>query len=223
LEYNNIKMKIIHFVNENKKNPFNPQYSYFMAEDTIHLTERDLFIKYLLDKEKEILKKYPPDLDGHTNLGSDSLTSRFIHYNLLDFTETAFLKEYIRDAHDRFLKVLKLEPEKNYYVQCWFNVMRKGEQIQKHQHARSNSYYLSGHICVNVEKTNTYYESPYYKEPFASLNELGKVTLFPSWLTHWTDKVENDFERITIAFDIKTEEAYNTQIVPELKNHWVKI
>jgi len=51
-------MKIIHFVSENKKNPFNPQYSYFMAEDTIHLTERDLFIKYLLDKEKEILKKF---------------------------------------------------------------------------------------------------------------------------------------------------------------------
>ena len=43
-------MKIIHFVNENKKNPFNPQYSYFMAEDTIHLTERDLFDLNVLKK-----------------------------------------------------------------------------------------------------------------------------------------------------------------------------
>lgn len=223
MEHSYTKMKIINFINEKIKNPFNPQYSYFMAEDTLYLTERDLFIEYLLNKEKEILKKYSPGIDGYTNLGSNSLTSRFIHYNLLNFTETAFLKQYIKDVHDRFLKLLKLEPEKNYYVQCWFNVMRKGEQIQKHQHARSNNYYLSGHICVNVEKTNTYYESPYYKEPFASLNEPGKVTLFPSWLPHWTDKVENNFERITIAFDIRTEEAYNNNTVIELKNHWVKI
>ena len=140
------------------------------------------------------------------------------------------IRDSIRDVHDRFLKLLKLEPEKNYYVQCWFNVMRKGEQIQKHQHARSNNYYLSGHICVNVEKTNTYYERPYYKETFASLNEPGKVTLFPSWLPHWTDKVENDFERITIAFDIRTEESHNNNTVIESKDnwyndkdHWVKI
>ena len=69
MEHSNTKMKIINFINEKIKNPFNPQYSYFMAEDKIHFTKRKLLVKYLLDKEKEILKKYPPGIDGYTNLG----------------------------------------------------------------------------------------------------------------------------------------------------------
>ena len=216
-------MKIIHFQNLNIQNPFNPNYSYYIAEDIIHFNTHFL-TDVLLTKEKEIKTMYPAAKDGNTNLGDESVTSRFIHYNLLDFPETSFLKEAIRQSHDTFLRSLNISIEEKYYVQCWFNVLRKGEKIDKHHHAEKNEdCYLGGHICVNVNKTNTYYEDPYFKTPFVSENEPGKITLFPNWLSHYTDRVEENFNRITIAFDIRTEKSYIHNVVPKMKKHWIQI
>ena len=49
------------------------------------------------------------------------------------------------------------------------------------------------------------------------------MTFFPASTYHYTDKYENDEERITIAFDIMNEEFYNWDIHDEFKYHWVKI
>ena len=89
--------------------------------------------------------------------------------------------------------------------------MRKGEQIKTHSHAKNNYSYLSGHICVHTENTNTHYIAPYFINEFSSKNELGKITLFPSWLRHYTDEVNTDL-RITIAFDIIEEESFNSNL-----------
>ena len=215
-------MKLINFKNGKIKNFFNPTYSYFIGEDILPINTQVLS-EFLLYKEKEIIKKYPPFDDGGTSLPKESVTSRFIHYNLLQFPETNYLKKYIRNTHDKFLKQLNQNIDQNYYAQCWFNVMRVGEQIKKHKHASENDSYLSGHICVQVEKTNTYYESPFYKNEFASENIPGKITLFPSWMTHHTDQVSSFNERITIAFDIRPESSYIEYVKDFMKPHWVKI
>ena len=215
-------MKIINFQNLNIQNPFNPNFSYHILEnktdfDNIFLT------KFLLNKEEQIKNMYPGTDDGGTNLGKTSVTSRFLYYNLLEFSETIFLKTIIRKNHDAFLRNLNISIDKNYYVQCWFNVLRKGEKINRHHHAYDNEGYLGGHICVNVNKTYTHYEYPYFGTIFSSLNEPCKITLFPNWLYHYTDKVEEDFNRITIAFDIRTEKSYINSVLPKMKKHWVKI
>ena len=200
---------IYNFSNQPLKNKFNRSFNYFVYEDILNL-------------EKEIIKKCPPYSDGGTELGSDSLTSRFIHYNLLQMDETKFLKNIIREKHDDFLNTLKYEVDDNYYVQCWANVMRKGQQIKTHTHADNNYSYLSGHICVFTENTNTHYIAPYHNSQFSSKNMLGKMTLFPSWLNHYTDEVNTDL-RITIAFDIMEEESWNIDVIDDMKHHWEKI
>ena len=90
--------------------------------------------------------------------------------------------------------------------------MRKNEKIFKHSHASNNWDYLSGHICVSTKETYTHYIDPFFNKVFSSKNEVGKITLFPSWIKHYTDEVKNEEKRITIAFDIRNEESYNVDI-----------
>ncbi len=215
-------MNIFNFVNDKPNNFFNPKFSYYIGEELLDI-DVGYLSKFLLSKEKDILNEYPFHSDGETGLSKNSVTTRFVHYNLLDFKKTSFLKEYIRNTHDKFLRRLKQNIDKNYYIQCWYNVMRKGEQIKKHHHAEDQETYLSGHICVKTNNTNTYYEAPYYKKDYASKNIPGKITLFPGWVTHNTDQQSENTERITIAFDILTKDLFDKTVENNMKEHWVLI
>ena len=216
---------IYNFFNEPIQNKFNQSFNYYIYENILKLNFEKLK-QDILNLEKQIIKKYPPYSDGKTGLGNNSLTSRFMYFNLLQMDETKFLKDIIREKHDDFLNTLKYEVGDNYYVQCWANVMRRGEQIKPHSHASNNHMYLSGHICVFTENTNTHYIAPYHSNEFSSKNESGKITLFPSWLKHYTDKVNTDL-RITIAFDIIEEKSYREDTIlnsnDDKEDHWEKI
>ena len=179
----------------------------------------------ILKNEPKIIKKYPAkginlkdDFDGQTGLGFNSLTSRAAHFNVLNWWGTGSLRKWIRNGYEKYNNI----KDKPLYVQCWANVMRKGQQIKSHKHEASNGTtpmnHLCGHLCIQVDgTTSTYYEG----NPI--LNECGTMTLFPAHMHHWTDKYENNGERITIAFDILNEDFYNVDILDEYKNHWVKI
>ena len=180
--------------------------------------------KKILRNESKIIKKYPgktidlkENSDGQTGLGFNSLTSRSPHYNLLNWWGTGRLRQWIRAGYEEYNECGGL-----LYVQCWANVMRKGEQILSHKHEFRNNteskYHLCGHLSLQVDgSTSTYYhDSPV-------LNENGQMTFFPAFTYHWTDRYENDGERITVAFDIYNEEFYNKDIHDKFKYHWVKI
>ena len=42
-------------------------------------------------------------------------------------------------------------------------------------------------------------------------------------IPHDTDRVEDDVERITIAFDIMDVHGYNVDVKDDMKSHWVKL
>ena len=182
--------------------------------------------KKILKNEPRIIKKYPSksidlkyEFDGQTGLGLNSLTSRSCQYNLLNWWGIGPLKKWMRDGYEKYNKIK--DKNKPLYVQCWANVMRKGEQIGSHQHRDHRippHKYTCGHLSVQVDgSTSTYYED----HPI--LNECGTMTFFPAYMPHWTDRYENDSERITVAFDIFSEEFYNVDVYDEYKYHWVKI
>ena len=181
------------------------------------------FSKQILKNEQKIIKKYPPTdfnnikSDGGTGLGYDSLTSRFYHFNVLKWFNTNQLKKEIRKGYESYTKA-KNTP---IFVQCWANVMRKGDRIKPHAHMDKNIsslHALSGHLCVKVDgSTNTYYGG----EPVRNLN--GEMAFFPSTMTHWTNTYFGDEERITVAFDIYSEEWFNYDIFKDAKKHFVKI
>ena len=181
------------------------------------------FTKQILNKETKILQKYPPTnrigqkTDGGTGLGYDSLTSRFFHFNVLNWLGTDQLKKEIRKGYELYNN-LKDTP---IFVQCWANVMRKGDKINPHIHMDediSTVHALSGHLCVKVDgTTNTYYDGE------SICNEKGQMIFFPSTMIHWTNSYLGDSQRITVAFDIYSEEWFNYDVFEDSKKHFIKI
>lgn len=201
-----------------------PNFSFKMAEDIINV-DLNKFNLFFLNKEKEILNKYTPENDGGTGLGNNSITSRYSNYNLLNFPEMFFLKNIIKDKHEKFLKELNLDIKEPYYILCWFNVLRKGESIKKHYHSKLEEGYcfLSGHICVDTKDSSTYYEPPFFNGCIEIKNQNNQIVFFPSWLNHYTSKVDKEYNRITIAFDIIYHQYRPTFDPKNESKKWIKL
>ena len=107
-------------------------------------------------------------------------------------------------------------------VKSWIQDICPNDHILIIYDPLNNYDYLSGHICIQTTNTNTYYLEPYHKERFILKNNPGNITLFPSWVEHFTDKVLDDKERITIAFDLRDSQSIK-DIYPNMRKHWSKI
>ena len=201
-------IKVVIFRSAPRQNVFAPAWEFPIAEDKITTVNFKKIAKLVLEKEKSILKSSMQGGDGYTGLGKKSLTSRYGSYNLLDskHPEIKKLKKAILESHARFLEALKIPLYPELYIQCWANVMRKGEQIKAHIHSVLPDTYLGGQINVQVQKTSTWYINPVNQindpELYESKNEVGKLTFFQNCIPHYTDKQVSTTPRITIAFDL---------------------
>ena len=213
--------QVIHFENEEPKTIFAPVYKYFMYQGEVDVKDiRDV----ILSKEEEVINSHEYKNDWNTGLGKDSMTSRSNSYNLLDWEESDHIKDIIRNSHDNFVTTLNEDSwEDKIYVQCWANVLRKGQAIKQHQHWNTRYTYLGGHICLDNYDTHTYYINPYNRKSIDTKNEKGHVYLFPNWVEHYTDTYEGDDSRVTIAFDIITQTVYDEDIFDNMKDHWVQL
>ena len=87
----------------------------------------------ILKNEPKIIDRHPPTGfdhggDGGTGLGPNSLTSRFFYFNVLRWWGTRALRKGIRKGYETYTNI----KDKPIYVQCWANVMRKGQKIKSH-------------------------------------------------------------------------------------------
>jgi hypothetical protein len=204
----------------NPKTEFAIDFNYYIYENILNNIDIEYIKSIILKKESEIIKNYPSYGDGQTGLGDKSLTSRYYYYNLLSWPEMFDLKKSIRNSHDLYLKELNFNFDRELYIQCWANVMRKGQIIKSHIHHIGEETYLGGHICISAINTNTYYIDPFNKKSYEDKNIPGKITLFPGWLGHYTDEVKDEQTRITIAFDICKKEHINNF---EKSGVWIKL
>jgi len=215
--------KLINIKSKQKNNFFAPEWDYYVVEDLIKDVDFKSLSKFLIKKEKELLKITKPvnkeSVDGYTGLGVNSITSRYASFNVFNFKNKEILKikKEILKIHKKLLDHLNIEIPKNLWIQCWFNVMRKGEFIKPHLHGTDPDTYLGGHICVQVENTHTNYINPVNQindpEIYYSKNEIGKITLFQNCIPHFTDIHNSDEERITIAFDLMVSEKHGKNFV----------
>ena len=213
--------QVIQFENEEPKTIFAPVYKFYVYEGEVEVKD---IKETILSKDKEVIKSNPYTNDWNTGLGSDSMTSRSNCYNLLDWEEADHIKDIIRNSHDNLITTLDPNMwEDKIYVQCWANVLRKGQKIKQHQHWNSKYTYLGGHICLDDYATHTHYVNPYSRKTFDTQNKKGKVYLFPNWLEHYTDTYDGDDTRVTIAFDIITQTVYEEDIFDNMKDHWVQL
>ena len=202
-------IKVVIFRSAPRNNVFAPAWEFPIAEDKITTVNFKKIAKFILAQEKLILKSSTMQGGyGDTVLGKISLTSHYGSYNLLDLKnpEIKKLTKAILVSHARFLEALKVPLYPELYIQCWANVLRKGEQIKPHIHSVLPDTYLGGQINVQVQKTSTWYINPVNQindpELYESKNEVGKLTFFQNCVPHYTDKQVSTTPRITIAFDL---------------------
>ena len=170
----------------------------------------------VVTEEHNILTKYPARED---EVDPTWLTSRLWHYNFLDFDYPCVkqLHKFIADQYIQFANQVGLDTTNKVYIQCWANLIKNnGRIIAAHNHsdahckAPSEYCYLSGNIPLQTENTKTYYKHPLFDNINYSIpNTNGEMILFPSFVVHWTDPNLSEKPRITLAFDIITEEVYN--------------
>lgn len=217
-------MKILNFKNSKPVTPFSPQWNYFLGMINIsnEINIKNLELS-LLKKEKELLNKYKGIHDGGTGLGLTSITSRYPYFSLWQMEEYNLLKTIIVKYLNLFVNSIGHDTD-SIYSQCWFNVLRNGEQINIHNHGTNEYSYLSAHLTINAKDTHTYYYNPITHESYAEKNKVGMLTFFPSWISHSTDKVKDNQERVTVAMDFFNEIGYNQDVKHrDMFKNWIKL
>ena len=207
-------MKFERFRSQPPISPYAPFWDFRVGASTCDDIDTNSFSQFLLSKEKEI-KKLPSSVyengkksDGYTGLGSNNTTSKFAHYNLLTWShpEIRKLKSNIVKNLFNYNTECGNETPQEIYAICWYNVLRFGKKINPHMHSTSPDGYLSGHFNVQVNDTSTCYMSPINQlndpDVIDIKNKEGDMTLFPSYIFHYTTPHYSFKPRITIAFDL---------------------
>ena len=215
-------MTYIPFVNEEPISPFAPEWRFFIAEKFLSRIDCNRLKDYLLNRQPEILSIKDNLNDAGTGLGNDSTTARFISYNVMtwDQPDINILKEEISIMHDTYYRDIVDRPTPKVSLGGWMNIMKKGDRIKRHNHGFSNNTYISGHFTVCCDSTKTVYINPhehwdedkllvrvedgeeYSDSLYAATNTEGQLTLFPSYIPHFTTEHRTDSDRITLAFEI---------------------
>jgi len=234
-------MKIIQFQSPRPQTPFAPNWNYIMGETQLEVDNSINFfnkIKEIILSKESVIKstyqtaydKYNQEFDivfdGDTGLGPNSLTSRSPFFNVMSWSEPEIttLTQLIYNEYVNFLSLLTVARQ-TVWIQCWANVMRAGEEIKEHIHASHELTWLGGHVTIACDNTSTFYANPMNlatgRQIHESKNVVGKLTLFQNNLPHYTNKHLGSQERISIAFDIITEDRYN-QYPAEKRQHFIK-
>ena len=207
-------MKFERFRNQPLLSPYAPFWDFRVGTSIYDDIDVNSLSQFLLSKEKEI-KKLPPSFsvngkksDGYTGLGTNSTTSRYQSYNLLTWShpEIRKLRSNIVKSLFKYNNECGNETPQEIYAICWYNVLRFGQKINPHLHSISPNCYLSGHFNVQVNDTSTCYMSPINQlndpDVIDIKNKNGDMTLFPSYIFHYTTPHYSFKPRITIAFDL---------------------
>lgn len=200
--------------------PYAPDYKYLITRAIWNEPEKiNKIKKFLLLKEKHILQNIKYNNDGGTGLNPEDLTTRHGNYNVFDFSEE--LPE-LNDLHNFFkktyLEYIKISNTQEYKlkINCWFNVLRKGQRMKLHTHGGHSWSYLSGNMHLDNYHTQTYYQ---FIDKFVTLDNVkGGLAIFPNVISHETNEYKDDEPRVSIAFDLHIETAQNLSEDVQYKN-----
>lgn len=226
---NFVSDKLINLKSKLPQTPFSPTYNYFIFENNI---DNQIDIKQILnvmfDREKELINfDYSPTNDVLFEEKNLPIRYKFFNKKIFDLECVQTLIYALKNNIQTYSKSLHQSVPEKLWIQIWCNILRKNQLIELHQHDASENSYISGNLCLQSNNTKTHFLNPqsYFntnKPEYSSVNEKGKLTLFPSTLPHGTDKVQNDEPRVTIAFDILTEKNIKTITWRDNKNYFFK-
>jgi len=191
-----------YFSSKHPTNEFAPSWSIPMYSELFNFDESKKIYSWLLDNQKEFLK-YP---EGDSAVADNPIAHRLGSYNLFDYKNEVdclqTLYNYIQTLYLDFV-TKKGAAIRTCDIIAWFNILEKGEKIKSHHHGANPDSYISGNLHLLKYDTYTIYVSPYDNQCFLpEPDSMGNVTLFPSYLEHFTTEHTSDKPRISISFDI---------------------
>jgi len=177
---------------------------YLYSIDLDSLDNKKIF-KEILETEKCLIKLFggpfyseTDDYDVYGNFAS----FQFENYNTFQFplNETSKLYRELVNNITPFLN-----KKYDYALQCWFNVFKKGQNVEWHHHWEEPECKVwHGFYCVNVGDSFTEYKVPNVKEIIKVPSKEGRLVFGKSeGDLHRSSLWDNPKEpRVTIAFDI---------------------
>jgi len=201
-------MKLINFKSELPKTSLAPNYDYNILENNISDKVNTYeVLAHMKNRYNHLLNTLDNEADKQEQI------IRYIIFNkeILEKEYMINLIDNIRENIHFYCEHLRLIKPSRMWLQFWCNFMSKGNHIDIHQHEWNACSFLSGNLCLKTKNTSTHYLNPQryfnkFNEVYNSKNEIGKLTIFPSTIPHFTDKVVDDEMRVTLAFDVLTEQ-----------------
>ena len=127
--------------------------------------------------------------------------------NLQRFPKDPVIEEFFNILRNNYLEHLAnlRYPRIKVYAHSWANILRNGEWISKHSHMTDSDAYLASTYYLTTNKTVLNLENQFDRVQIPTIAQT--MVFFPSWMLHWSDKVEDEILRISIATDIVTENS----------------
>jgi hypothetical protein len=88
---------------------------------------------------------------------------------------------------------------------AWGNLCKKNEEVSEHDHRTVSAF--CGILYLTEGGPGTYFKD----YDFTVEEEIGKFILFHPYLKHSVKKIENDIERITVAFNMDSLKLWDRQ------------
>lgn len=200
-----------YFTTEPAENPFYPPELRIPLMIGVGVLPREVcegLSAEILKREKKILKEFPAvSVAGKT----DGITTRWLDYNILtwDIPEVKVLRTTIKEAYSHYMKFAKVPRWKN-EIQCWANVLRKGDSLRIHHHNFRQRPVISATFSLTTAKTSTCYVFPIwmkvkdneYSQEICFPTTQGNLLMVPGWVSHYTTPHPGPKPRITLGLDI---------------------
>lgn len=147
-------------------------------------------------------------------------THVFNQYNLLMYPLDQFYELYFEIQ--KMYKEIS-QDDKQMYIQCWLNFYNKGQFIDWHGHWGSGAGSFHGFYCVDVEPNSftSYKFSIDNEQKYVDVDSKNNLLVMgrTDGDQHKSSEWQQDYPRITIAYDIVPKEYVPIKML----NHWMPI
>lgn len=131
-------------------------------------------------------------------------------YNIFtwDYDTIKYLLKIIYNTYSKYMESLGL-PVEDIWIRGWATNLKKDNGLKLHCHSYHENTYLSGNIMISSNLTTTDYAIPHLSNYYGFYkieNTPARMTLFPSWVLHKVDPIEDE-SRFSIGFDLFTKHS----------------
>jgi hypothetical protein len=139
------------------------------------------------------------DYEYHNDLFGNSLTSvLWTEYNVFNFKQP-LLNNLLKKIKQLFVDTYN--PTTTYFISAWINIHKKNDNLKWHSHWGKDTFH--GYFALKSEPSTTSYKFEDEEEIYVHTNKNGLLLMNRSeGNRHCVSKWNEDFDRITLAFDI---------------------